>query len=63
MSGWFLVCVITIRVGTAFSVETKEHQMPSYDRCIEEKVRMEKVLALPILRGHRSYTLDCEYRP
>jgi hypothetical protein len=62
VSSWFLVCVITVRIAASFTVETKEHKMPSYDKCIEEKARVEKILSLPMLGGHRSFTLDCVYK-
>jgi len=64
MTGWYLVWILVIRVGTDFTITPNERTMSSGDACTQAKIEMEKQFtANPVSWGDfTSFSFRCEYR-
>ena len=65
MTGWVLVCITLIRVGSAF--QFTEQEIPQPTQAICEKVgsnwiQSSKASDVKVKGGHISYSIRCEYR-
>ncbi len=64
MTGWYLVWILVIRVGTDFTITPNERQMSGAESCQEAKIELEKEFsANPVSWGDfTSFSMRCELR-
>lgn len=64
MTGWYLVWILVIRVGTDFTITPHEHLQSSFDACTRAKINIELELSVnPVPWGDfTSFSARCEYK-
>ena len=64
MTGWYLVWILVIRVGTDFTITPNERPRSGAESCQQAKIELERQLAEnPVSWGDAtSFSIRCELR-